>query len=1072
MVEALKVLPKGLWSNFDMTMTRIEKLPYEHQVHFAKQTLLWISKTARPLKVNELRHAMLISETPLNFKPSTIPAGQLFVEYCFGFVVIDTKSDIVRLAHFSIDEYLRQRNFNFLAPANTTIALACINYMLLPWLPNPPSSDESDPEDMPEQPVELQNGSLDTDSTDHGALLSQLELQQSHQTRPEMPQNNSAIVGIFETVLKKYPLMDYGVAYWGYHAAKSFSGSVSDAVNIWLQNEKGFMFWGWLDERNSHDSLYAGRNSQRFEKRHGDERRGLKRCHVAARYGIWELMPHDPFELQAELNSTTENGDTPLMIAAERGHIVFVESLLAQQSLNLNEVDLDGNTALCRAVNTGQSSIFHVLLEHPGVNVTFGSPLHFALSLGATDMIKALLTRKDLDINAFWDKTALHESMYNNLNFQFVKSILKRDDLLPRFLRTPYPRLDYTIVILNEDSDIMTYQELQDFPQIVRALAEDFWVRGQRNQADRCLGWFWSWVLDKSELGSHLDIYLQWIETGLDRKMVDENGNTILHTAAKNTKHAKILQQLVQHGFDVEMPGAEGGRALQAAAFNGNITGLELLVDAGADLNTQDNDGWTALHYAAAAGEESIVQVLLDRGADKNARTKLGLSAIHSAARGGRLGVVEQLLRYGVNPTSITHDGETLLFSAVSGGNENMVKLVLGANGSKDINCFTRKNGMSPLVVAALMKRSDLVKILVENGADVKAGHADGYTALHAAAAKDNLEIVRYLLDHGADPNAEDIYFGTPFTEAVESMASVRRELLSHGGDISIESRYGRTPVDFSHALEVLELEFGAIEEKPVPVSPSEIRRCQVRRVKALLKETLRAHRGNETQAWCFSILGHLLAFLGNYVASRTAFEQNVCWDDNYVVQRSTRCQACESDPATGSIFICACCTRTILCLKCFSQHAAFRRVLFEQFSADSIFESCGRDERWAGFLEINGLMTIRYRHAREQDTFDVTTEDGRQQRIMRLVIEQLDTSEPQGISANFPYCTGEHTFLQVPSWEWLIQSPGTVNTQGLMLEDWLQGLYELYSEKGGLITESEARATPCPPMSVMALAV
>ncbi|KAG7405841.1 hypothetical protein Forpe1208_v014467 [Fusarium oxysporum f. sp. rapae] len=133
--ESLKELPKGLWANFDMTMKRIDSLPYEHQVRFAKQTLLWTTTAARPLKVNEIRYAMRISEAPHDFKLSTNPAGQLFVEYYCGFVVIDSRSDTVRLAHFSIDEYLRQRQFEFITCGNKMVSLACVNYMLLPWLP-------------------------------------------------------------------------------------------------------------------------------------------------------------------------------------------------------------------------------------------------------------------------------------------------------------------------------------------------------------------------------------------------------------------------------------------------------------------------------------------------------------------------------------------------------------------------------------------------------------------------------------------------------------------------------------------------------------------------------------------------------------------------------------------------------------------------------------------------------------------------------------------------------------------------------------------------------------------------
>lgn len=77
---------------------------------------------------------MRISEAPLDFKLNTIPAAQLVVEYCFCFVIIDSKSDTVQLAHFSIDEYLQEKQFPFITSGHRTVALARINYMPLPWL--------------------------------------------------------------------------------------------------------------------------------------------------------------------------------------------------------------------------------------------------------------------------------------------------------------------------------------------------------------------------------------------------------------------------------------------------------------------------------------------------------------------------------------------------------------------------------------------------------------------------------------------------------------------------------------------------------------------------------------------------------------------------------------------------------------------------------------------------------------------------------------------------------------------------------------------------------------------------
>ncbi|KAG7405839.1 Ankyrin-2 [Fusarium oxysporum f. sp. rapae] len=268
-----------------------------------------------------------------------------------------------------------------------------------------------------------------------------------------------------------------------------------------------------------------------------------------------------------------------------------------------------------------------------------------------------------------------------------------------------------------------------------------------------------------------------------------------------------------------------------------------------------------------------MVDALLQGGADKNSRTKTGLSAMQSAAQDGHVEVVWRLVERGADFASRTNENMSLPLAAVYSGDIKTTKLALDINGSDGINSFTT-DGVSPLIVACLMNKPDLVKTLVENGGDVNATGAEGYTALHAAAAKDYKEIVIFLLGHGADPNAQDMYFGTPYTRAVENMAEVRKQLLDHGGDVSIESAYGRTPVTFFDSIGVLEGELQAISKRPAPASPVETRQRQIRRLKALLQKALQADGTSQIKRWDFELIGHLIGFLGNPDDARIAFEQ------------------------------------------------------------------------------------------------------------------------------------------------------------------------------------------------------
>jgi len=349
-------------------------------------------------------------------------------------------------------------------------------------------------------------------------------------------------------------------------------------------------------------------------------------------------MPQDTKEMQDQVNSRTANGDTPLMIAAERGHVDFVKTLPANPTININEVDVDGHTALCRAVSAGQMDAVQSLLEAPNINVTLGTPLHIALELDETRIADTLLDRKDLDINAFRDNflAICQATTDTTWIFGHLKRIGKRKDIIPRFVRQPYYPLSSSLFFL-DNSDaymlLLTNEGLGEYPGTIKALAENFWARGQKSNRDRYLSWLWDWlVASDNKLRPHFNFYLEWLEEGWDRQMADEFNDTILHHAAKRSGSVDRLDQLLKRGFSVDLRSADGRTALQMAAKSGSIEALRLLLDSGADINAQDDDGWAALHYAAGGGRRKMVEILLGMGSDANARTTSGYSTMQIAA--------------------------------------------------------------------------------------------------------------------------------------------------------------------------------------------------------------------------------------------------------------------------------------------------------------------------------------------------------------------------------------------------------------------------------------------------------
>jgi ankyrin repeat protein len=171
-----------------------------------------------------------------------------------------------------------------------------------------------------------------------------------------------------------------------------------------------------------------------------------------------------------------------------------------------------------------------------------------------------------------------------------------------------------------------------------------------------------------------------------------------------------------------------------------------------------------------------------------------GCMSIHTAARAGNVGEVKRQLAWGVNPNSRTFWYlETPLILAATYGRTEIVKLLLEKGA--DVN-LGNEGSETPLHYAARHGHIKVMEILLENGADVSEKGTGCGMPLQWAAQTGQIKAAELLLAHGADIHQKGTDEWTALGTAVShGQVEMVKYLLSKGADVNARAIYGGTPL-------------------------------------------------------------------------------------------------------------------------------------------------------------------------------------------------------------------------------------------------------------------------------------
>jgi ankyrin repeat protein len=284
---------------------------------------------------------------------------------------------------------------------------------------------------------------------------------------------------------------------------------------------------------------------------------------------------------------------------------------------------------------------------------------------------------------------------------------------------------------------------------------------------------------------------------GADIQAVDVNDHTPF-TLAINAGHTHIATYLVRNGADMTKRGRMGFSLLHFAAQSGQVESAKLLLQHGADINSVNNDGTNAMFIAAGNGHVPVMQLLRDSGLDLNRTTGDNSTLLMVAADYGHVTKAEYLISEGSTVNATDAFGSTALhYAAKQTDRADMIKFLID-NGADVDAC--EKKGMSALMCAITLQHEQNAAALISGGADAVSLNSKGLSPQFTATEWALTDTVKLLLEHVAAAVIEaerTVCRATccgPITALMVSQEpAIIRLLLAAGADVHARTVLGNT---------------------------------------------------------------------------------------------------------------------------------------------------------------------------------------------------------------------------------------------------------------------------------------
>ncbi|CAG8889738.1 unnamed protein product [Penicillium egyptiacum] len=677
--SALKDISSGTKqydSAYHDAMKRIEG-QVSDQRELAMQVLAWITCAKKPLTTVELQTALGVEINESDFDEDNVPDLIDMVSVCAGLVTIDEQSNIIRLVHYTTQEFFQRNRSTWFPKANYDIGSICMAYL-----------------------------SYDTFKT------------------------HCQTVEAFTSRLERYPFGPYAAVFWGSHIQEREADadqpiSDEDIIALLLDRPKldsGMQFvlstWPGID--------YARFCS--FDMKFGRRRYPTMGLHLAAYLGLSDVT-RKLISLGSSVDGVDSVGKAPLSWAA-RHNLLDAITLLLAHGADPNIKDSRGRTPLFLAARGGHERAVQLLLEANcdlmSSNDGGQSALH-ASARGGSDQVARLLLMQGLNAHQkdkYGNTPLLEAARWGHLNL--VQLFLDWDpDADPQDIQ-----LNASIFVAVRYSNGEILRFLLDRgvdPNIVDWSGATPLICASMSGATSAIQVLLKWGVELEIKDYEGRTALSWAATCLSTEVVqlllehgsdinteDNLGRGVVFYAAWGNAYTNLAALLTSTKIrNIHQPDRYGQTTIHVAASRGHLQSVVTLLESdGVELEIKDHAGQTALSWAASHKNTKVLQLLLKHGADVDTEDNLGRGVVFYAASGNAYTNLAALFT-STNIRNIHQPdryGRTPLHVAATLGHLQSVLMLLESN---DVDCEAQDEfGRTALSDAIVRKRFDVVKVL------------------------------------------------------------------------------------------------------------------------------------------------------------------------------------------------------------------------------------------------------------------------------------------------------------------------------------------------------------------------